>query len=252
MSDVETIKFQLNQLIPKEAISKRKGGMGMELSYIEGHEVVRQLNRIIGQGNWQYNVKSINFTNEKEITSKDWKTGKEKKGFGCSAMAIVELTAKIGNSSVIFSDVGAGKGIDYSQGLECHEAASKEAVTDAFKRAAKNLGERLGLCLYDKDLRQGLEDGSLVGDDSAVPAPAESPKVAEAEAKLEAEAKQITGSLVELMQLISSTSKVAITKRKLAKADLVKYLQDTYQVNSKEELSESQAQDFLSFLQQHI
>lgn len=236
---VEAVIKELDTRIPPDLIKKRKGGGNLELSYIEGHEVIRQLNRILGHGNWQSNVKTLNFTAEKPISKKDYKSGKEVTGFGVSAFATVEVTALIGEKSVTFSDVGAGKGVDYGMGLDAHESAGKEAVTDAFKRAARHLGERLGLCLYDKGYLQDIEDGNIEREDT-VPVK-EAPKaVAKAEA---------TG---DIYAAIGSLAAVLLAQKKITKPELVTYLKNTYNVEKKEDLSAEQATEFHAFLKNQL
>jgi DNA recombination protein Rad52 len=221
MSEIADIRKQLDEWIPKDQVSKRKGSNNMELSYIEGHEVVRQLNRIIGQGLWQYQIKELRTVCDKQVQKKDYKTGKDRTANVIGMLSIVELTVKIGESSVTFSDVGNGKGIDYADGLDAYESAAKEAVTDSFKRAAKNLGERLGLCLYDKEIRASIENGETNVEVAEEPA-AEAAKAAP------------TGTTLDLVR---QTFKVAEAKRKLTKAQVVAMLEEKYKVSNSNDLN---------------
>lgn len=139
------IRAKLDENIPREAVSQRKAGGGISLSYLEGWYVIDRLNKVFGQGNWQYETVKIEKTAEREVFNAAGKSGR-----GVAFLATVQLTVDIDEQVVQFTDVGAGTGIDYGNGLTADESAAKEAVTDALKRCAKNLGMSMGLALYDK------------------------------------------------------------------------------------------------------
>jgi recombination DNA repair RAD52 pathway protein len=149
--NLEQIREELDAKIPRDAISNRSAGNGLSLSYLEGWYVIDRLNKVVGQGNWQYEAEAITRVFETTIERGN------KKGRAVSYTATVRLTAEFGDKVVSFVDIGAGKGIDYGTGLEADESAVKEAVTDGLKRCAKNLGMSMGLALYDKS-QENVDD----------------------------------------------------------------------------------------------
>lgn len=135
---------ELDRPLDQDAVKKRKDS-GKELSYVEGWYVIAELNRIFGFAGW---AKETN-----ELTTKEFKRSKDgKEGVSIAATARVTLTVTFADGTKIArSDVGSGSHIVYSGDWGAvYEKASKEADTDALKRAARTLGNRFGLSLYDK------------------------------------------------------------------------------------------------------
>lgn len=139
----EQIRQLLDENIPSDAVEQRSGGGGKQLSYLTGHYVIDRLNKVIGHENWS-----------KEIVRLQQLPGEGKPSY----MAIVRILAKVGTNTIIKDGVGFGS--DKSD-HNAHELAMKEAVTDATKTAAKDLGISLGLGLYFKS-------GDYVTDDKPV------------------------------------------------------------------------------------
>ena len=108
---------------------------GKHGSYVEGWRVINEANRIFGFGGWSYALDKIRKTNAFERDSKHF----------VGYMAVVTVTA----GGVSRQDVGHGSGINRNLG-DAHEGATKEAVTDALKRALRTFGNPFGLALYDK------------------------------------------------------------------------------------------------------
>ena len=122
--------------LPRSVVKQRSQGGG-GVSYVTGFYVIDTLNQVLGNGCWGYDIEDLRVV----ATWED-----DKKRARVSYLAIVTLH---GMSLERITDTGTGHGIDHDPG-QAHESASKEAVTDALKRAAKSLGRRLGLALYDK------------------------------------------------------------------------------------------------------
>lgn len=141
-----TLIEKLNQNIPESAVEKRSGGGGKELSYLTGAYVINRLNEVLGQGNWGYSLKSLTKTFEGTVVQ----GYKKEEYFSTSYVAQLFFEANIEGKRAFFEEVGYGDGTDKSSPGKAHELATKEAVTDALKRAAKNLGISLGLGLYFK------------------------------------------------------------------------------------------------------
>lgn len=128
----------LNERFPRGAISTRKQG-GKELSYAEGHYVIRKLNEIFGNARWSYRCTT------REAFREQLDDGDKGKRWHVSYSSSCELRA----GDAVIVDVGHGHGIDRDCGLAI-ESAEKEAATDSLKRCAKSLGDALGLALYSK------------------------------------------------------------------------------------------------------
>ncbi len=138
----EEQRKKLNANMPQEWVSQREGAGGRKLSYVQGWQVIDELNQILGPGEWGYDTEVLPVLVDEKYTDK---YGKEKwrVTYNC------KCTLRVGGGYPI-GDYGTGHGIDADRG-QAHESAIKEAATDALKRCAKSLGRRLGLALYDKD-----------------------------------------------------------------------------------------------------
>ncbi len=141
------IQTELDQNIDKEVVSTREQS-GMTLSYLETWYVIDRLNQVLGQGNWAYQIGTL--TKVFEGTVKQGYGTKEADVFAVSYTATVYLNASIEGKPVTFSEVGFGDSTDKKNPGKAHEMATKGAVSDGLKRAAKNLGRSMGLALYDK------------------------------------------------------------------------------------------------------
>jgi recombination DNA repair RAD52 pathway protein len=125
-----TIRENLDSNIPASAVSKRSQS-GTELSYLETWYVIDRLNQVLGTENWSWDIDKL-----------DPIPG-DKMSFICHGV----LTATVDGKETRKSGIGYGS--DKSK-YNVGEMASKEAESDALKRAAMKLGRSLGLALYDK------------------------------------------------------------------------------------------------------
>ena len=132
----DKIKSELSKPLDRQFIRERSQA-GRSLSYLEGHHVIREANRIFGFDGWVQRIVSLSTCD----------CGKnERDNFVVSAEAIVTIEA-IGTSR---TDVGYGSGVSKSM-ADAYESAGKEAVTDAMKRALRTFGDQFGNALYDKE-----------------------------------------------------------------------------------------------------
>ena len=136
---------QVEQLASKldiRSVKTRAGGGGMQLSYIEGHHAIREANRVFGFGQWDRRLEELTLTSETETDGR----------FRVSYLAKVQGVVQVpeAKESVVREGIGAGHGWSKNPG-EAHEAAAKEAETDAMKRALMTFGNIFGLALYDKN-----------------------------------------------------------------------------------------------------
>lgn len=128
----QTMQQTLDENIPRDVISTRSGGGNKQLSYLETWYVIDRLNQVLGTANWS-----------NELVRLQLLPGEGRPSY----MAIVRIVANIDGVRTLKDGVGYGS--DKSD-HNAHELAMKEACSDAFKVAAKNMGRSLGLALYDK------------------------------------------------------------------------------------------------------
>lgn len=196
MKTIEQIESELNESIPRDQISQRSGGGGKSLSYLEGWLVIDRLNKVFGPLNWDKEIVEI-----KELTG----------GKFPAYLAKVRLTVrppitsgednkKIYSWDRYCQKEAYGYGSDKSANNP-HELAIKEAVTDALKVAAKDLGMSMGLALYDKT-QEFVED-------------APTPKKGDMTSKEGTSNKR---------SLIVSTAQAAVAKKHITKEGILKYL----------------------------
>jgi len=246
------LQNELDAPIPTSVISQREGGGGRMLDYLEGQYVIDRLNKVLGQGNWSYKTQSINLVHSGKITDK---YNKEK--HTVHYVAQVELLANLEDRQVLFSDVGYGDGTDKENIGKAHELAVKEAVTDAVKRCAKNLGQSMGLALYDKSKQNVWDDSqdsqNTNGNVEAKPAEAK-PSAARGK-KQENQAQQGTTEansenteFRNSLNRINAASRVLIAKKNLAVEELIGRMKDKYGVDKKELLTPAQAKEFADVL----
>ena len=145
----EELRAILESPLDGSHVKTRQG----KFSYLETHYVKRRANEIFGYDGWSSELDQIMCVGCDEVTKTD-DNGNVTKGWRVGYIAVVKTTTLGG---VIRSDVGYGDAVEYGQSaITCHELASKEAASDALKRAMSSYGDQFGLILYDKD-RGGLE-----------------------------------------------------------------------------------------------
>jgi len=147
-NQTEALEAPLN----RDRVSKRKAGGGMQLSYLEGWDVIDTANAIFGYGMWDHEVVSLDIVEERvdgDFTH-----------IGYRALVRTIVRDEEGGASV-HEDVGFGNGKS-KRPFDAHELAGKEAVTDAMKRALRAYGNQFGNALYDKQQR------NVTGDDVEV------------------------------------------------------------------------------------
>jgi len=135
----------LDQPLDPKLGAFRKADRGRDVSYLEGHLVIAQANRIFGFDAWSYSVDRIDLTYMND-------------GRGLLYSALVTVNVEGCGSR---QDTGChpirnsvdqdGKEKDNVNNPEQHDLARKSAVTDALKRAFRSFGDQFGNSLYDKD-----------------------------------------------------------------------------------------------------
>lgn len=120
--------------INAERIAQRKGGGGKALSYLEAWDVKAHMNRIFGFLNWSADVLSADLAYEDNSDGK-WSVG-------------YKVVLRLSVNGASYTEAAVGSAVLPSRG-EAHDMAIKTAESDAFKRAAINLGDQFGLSLYN-------------------------------------------------------------------------------------------------------
>lgn len=118
---MKTIIEQLDEQIPESAVETREQS-GKKLSYLSGQYVINRLNKVLGQGNWEYQIYELNKVFEGTIAQYSGEA------FTTSYIAQVQLRADINGKEVRFVEVGYGDGADKKSAGKAHELATKEAV----------------------------------------------------------------------------------------------------------------------------
>ena len=137
--DWNALKPLLDEKLDKRHVKEPSGSFGPKGDYLEGWHVINEANRIFGYGGWSYTI---------DMRQDDLRTAPDKYGkdqWQAAYTCICTLTV----DGVIRQDVGFGSGFAKTVG-DAIEGATKEAATDALKRALRSFGNQFGLALYDK------------------------------------------------------------------------------------------------------
>jgi len=134
---IQVLKYDIE---PSRIKSRSKGNIN--LSYLEGFDLIETANKIFGHGNWSYSITSLDQVSQETNANQN---------VVICYKAVVKLTVYSLDHSKHISkeDVGFGTGISKTL-ADAHEGGAKEAVTDAIKRSLRSLGNQFGNSLYDK------------------------------------------------------------------------------------------------------
>ncbi|RLA66296.1 MAG: DNA repair protein Rad52 [Epsilonproteobacteria bacterium] len=128
--------------------SRSKGNVN--LSYLEGFDIIQTANKIFGYGNWDYTVSKL------EQVSQE--VNQNQNHIICYKAVIQIVVHDLQHSKhVSREDVGFGTGIAKTL-ADAHEGGAKEAVTDAIKRTLRSFGNQFGNSLYDKSRQHKQEN----------------------------------------------------------------------------------------------
>lgn len=137
--DWNAIKPELEKKLDPSHVVKPTGKYGPKGDYLEGWFVIQEANRIFGHGGWSY---EIDLTQNALVEGKD-RNGKPQWQAAYTCVCTLHV------DTVYRQDVGFGSGFAATIG-DAIEGATKEAATDALKRALRTFGNPFGLALYDK------------------------------------------------------------------------------------------------------
>lgn len=141
----------LNSELDSNRIKTREKG-NINLSYIEGFDVIDTANLIFGYGNWSYLISKLEQVSQEQNHNQNYVV---------CYKAVVKLIVKDENhtKSIFRQDVGFGSGVAKALN-DAYENAGKEAVTDGLKRAMRSFGNQFGNSLYDKSRNHSNQDSS--------------------------------------------------------------------------------------------
>ncbi len=134
---MQVLKYEIE---PSRIKSRTKGNIN--LSYLEGFDLIETANKIFGHGNWSYSITSLEQVSQETNTNQNTVI---------CYKAIIKLSiySLDHNKHISKEDVGFGTGIAKML-ADAHEGGAKEAVTDGLKRAMRSFGNQFGNSLYDK------------------------------------------------------------------------------------------------------
>ena len=141
----------LTQELDSNRIKTREKG-NINLSYIEGFDVIDTANKVFGFGNWSYLISKLDQVSQE--------LNQNQNNVVCYK-AVVQIQIHNTNHTLDVNrqDVGFGTGVAKSL-ADAHEGAAKEAVTDAIKRCFRSFGNQFGNSLYDKTKNHQNQDSS--------------------------------------------------------------------------------------------
>jgi len=131
----------LNTELNSSRIKTREKG-NINLSYLEGFDVIETANKVFGFGNWSYTISKL------EQVSQELN---QNQNYVVCYKALVNILVYDENHIKLVNreDVGFGSGIAKTL-ADSHESGAKEAITDALKRSLRSFGNQFGNSLYDK------------------------------------------------------------------------------------------------------
>lgn len=135
----------LNQELASNRIKTRSKG-NVNLSYLEGFDIIETANKVFGFGNWSYHTVSLESVSS-EINQN------QNHVICYKAVLKVLVYDEQHTNNISREDVGFGSGIAKTL-ADAHEGGAKEAITDAIKRAMRSFGNQFGNSLYNKSRTQ--------------------------------------------------------------------------------------------------
>lgn len=158
MSNLNTAQYE--QLLKPISASRVKTLDNM--SHMEAWDVRRHLIRIFGFGGFSADMTDLSLLYEFETQTKAGKPA-----YRVAYRATMRLEIPQLGCTYTEAAVGESTMPDFKRG-DCHDMAIKTAASQAFKRAAMNLGTQFGLSLYDEGNRDDVVGRTLCPPDGFV------------------------------------------------------------------------------------
>ena len=141
----------LNSQLDSSRVKTREKG-NINLSYLEGFDIIDTANSIFGYGNWSSSILKLEQVSQ-ELNQNDNTV------ICYKAIVKVIVYDELHQNKIQKVDVGFGTGVSKAL-ADAHEGAAKEAVTDAIKRCFRSFGNQFGNSLYDKTKNHQNQDSS--------------------------------------------------------------------------------------------
>lgn len=148
-------KEQYDQLL-KPINPTRVGKDGKGFSHLEAWDVRAHLNRVFGFLGWSAELIAL----EQIFESETQRDGKSR--WTVAYRATVKLTVHANWSLATYTEAAAGDSQNNPSRADAHDMAIKTAESQAFKRAAVNLGDQFGLSLYKDGTTSAVVRDTLV------------------------------------------------------------------------------------------
>lgn len=132
---------------------------GKGFSHVQAYDVRAHMNRVFGFTRWDTQVLSCDLVFESESK------GEKFSRWTVCYRATVSITVRspIGQYLCTYTDVATGDATNLPSRADAHDMACKTAASQAFKRAAVNLGDQFANSLYCGGSMAPLTRGTLVG-----------------------------------------------------------------------------------------
>lgn len=150
----EQTQFLLSPIHPSRVSRDGKG-----FAHVEAFDVRRTLIRIFGYGGYSTDLQNVTLVSERENNGRHTVIYR--------ATVLLTVRAADGTELGHWHGVAIGDAINQPSLADAHDLALKTADSQAFKRAAMNLGDQFGLSLYNK----GAQFEPVVNRSLAHPAP---------------------------------------------------------------------------------
>ena len=157
---IQVLKYDIE---PSRIKSRSKGNIN--LSYLEGFDLIETANKIFGHGNWSYTITSLEQVSQETNANQN---------IVICYKALVKLSVYSLDHSKHISkeDVGFGTGIAKTL-ADAHEGGAKEAVTDALKRSMRSFGNQFWNSLYDKSRNHQAQSQATTQIPNSQPTPSQ-------------------------------------------------------------------------------
>jgi len=149
---------QINRLL--QPVRSDRVEQKQKLTYVPAHEVKAELSRIFGPGNWDHSIHDVRLLWESEGLSADGK----KNMFRACYMAACTLRVRDYNGNPVFetTEYHAEANSNLPDRGEAHAMALTSCESYALRRAALDLGDAMGLHLYNSGSLVPLVKGTLM------------------------------------------------------------------------------------------
>jgi len=146
----------LSQPLDPTRVSKTREGS----SHLEAWDVRATLSRIFGHAEWSSDLLDVTMVYE-ENTQPDKDEPRWRCGYRATVRLSIHATAATYTESAFGGTIGT---MPNSKRDDAHDTAIKTAESQAFKRAAMNLGTQFGLSLYDSGSTADVVGAALAVD----------------------------------------------------------------------------------------